>query len=96
MHAVREFEGQLVLLELLENRRILTAGYSAVMHIHTAVEEVVITDLIAEQDRKTGEPEEAPALREEQQHRDRPLHPLASRVHGDLRHHATARTLLAA
>lgn len=47
MHAVREFEGQLVLLELLENRRILTAGYSAVMHIHTAVEEVVITDLIA-------------------------------------------------
>lgn len=60
MHAVREFEGQLVLLELLENRRILTAGYSAVMHIHTAVEEVVITDLIAEQDRKTGEQKKHP------------------------------------
>ena len=60
VHAVREFEGQLVLLELLENRRILTAGYSAVMHIHTAVEEVVITDLIAEQDRKTGEQKKHP------------------------------------
>lgn len=60
IHAVKEFEGQLVLLELLENRRIMTAGYSAVMHIHTAVEEVVITDLIAEQDRKTGEQKKRP------------------------------------
>ena len=60
IHAVKEFEGQLVLLELLENRCILTAGYSAVMHIHTAVEEVVITNLIAEQDRKTGEQKKNP------------------------------------
>ena len=53
IHAVKEFEARLVLLELLENRRIMTAGYGAVLHIHTAVEEVMITDLIAEQDRKT-------------------------------------------
>ena len=46
VHAVKEFEGQINVLDLLENRRILTAGYSAVMHIHSAVEEIVITELI--------------------------------------------------
>ena len=57
---MKEFEAQLVVLELLENRRIITAGYNAVMHIHTAVEEVTITHLIAEQDKKTGEQKRRP------------------------------------
>lgn len=60
VHAVKEFEGQINVLDLLENRRILTAGYSAVMHIHTAVEEVVITELVAEMDRKTGTQKKRP------------------------------------
>ena len=60
IHAVKEFEAQLVVLELLESRRIITAGYTAVMHIHTAVEEVTITHLIAEQDKKTGEQKRRP------------------------------------
>lgn len=60
VHAVKEFEAQLSILELLENRRILTAGYGAVMHIHTAVEEVTVTQLIAEYDRKTGAEKKRP------------------------------------
>lgn len=50
----------MVILDLLESRRIITAGYNAVMHIHTAVEEVTITHLIAEQDKKTGEQKKRP------------------------------------
>lgn len=60
VHAVKEFEGQISVLELLENRRILTAGYSAVMHIHTAVEEVVISELIVEIDRKNATQKKKP------------------------------------
>ena len=60
VHAVKEFEAQLSILELLENRRILTAGYGAVMHIHTAVEEVTVTQLLVEYDRKTGAEKKRP------------------------------------
>lgn len=60
VHAVKEFEGQISVLELLENRRIMTAGYAAVMHIHTAVEEVVITELLMELDRKNNTQKKRP------------------------------------
>jgi hypothetical protein len=40
IHAVRQFEAQLA---ILEHKNIICAGYSAVMHIHTASEEVSLT-----------------------------------------------------
>lgn len=39
---VTEFVAQVKLLELLETKALFTAGYSAVIHIHTAVEECTI------------------------------------------------------
>jgi len=43
-----------VRLMLLEHRSIITAGYSAVMHIHSVVEECTIEMLMGEFDKKTG------------------------------------------
>ena len=40
IHAVRQFEAQLA---ILEHKSIICAGYSAVMHVHTLSEEVVLT-----------------------------------------------------
>ncbi|XP_020270278.1 eukaryotic peptide chain release factor GTP-binding subunit ERF3A isoform X2 [Asparagus officinalis] len=48
---VSEFEAQLQILELLDNA-IFTAGYKAVLHIHSIVEECEIVDLIEEIDVK--------------------------------------------
>jgi hypothetical protein len=39
IHAVRQFEAQLA---ILEHKNIICAGYSAVMHIHTLAEEVTL------------------------------------------------------
>jgi peptide chain release factor subunit 3 len=41
-------------LMILEHRNIITSGYPAVMHMHNVVEEVQITELIAQLDKKTG------------------------------------------
>ncbi|XP_078166572.1 uncharacterized protein LOC144561482 [Carex rostrata] len=49
--AVTEFHAQLQILELLDNA-IFTAGYSAVLHIHSVVEECEIVELIEEIDTK--------------------------------------------
>jgi len=49
--AVSEFNAQLQILELLDNA-IFTAGYKAVLHIHSVVEECEIVDLIEEIDLK--------------------------------------------
>lgn len=38
-----KFEAQLAILELLPHKSIFSAGYNAVLHIHTAVEECTIT-----------------------------------------------------
>mmetsp|Transcript_21612 Transcript_21612/g.30209 ORF Transcript_21612/g.30209 Transcript_21612/m.30209 type:complete len:555 (-) Transcript_21612:140-1804(-) len=48
------FEAQLAILELLPLKPIFSAGYSAVMHIHTAVEECSVVILLAQLDKKTG------------------------------------------
>jgi peptide chain release factor subunit 3 len=40
IHAVRQFEAQLA---ILEHKSIICAGYSAVMHVHTLSEEVVLS-----------------------------------------------------
>lgn len=52
---IKQFEAQVMLLEL-EAHSLFTAGYSAVLHVHTAQEEVTIKRLVAEVDKKTGEP----------------------------------------
>jgi len=52
---VTRFEAQLAILELLPLKPIFTAGYSAVMHIHTAVEECSVIVLLAQLDKKTGQ-----------------------------------------
>ncbi|KAM3392613.1 hypothetical protein ACQJBY_013648 [Aegilops geniculata] len=49
--AFTEFNAQLQILELLDNA-IFTAGYKAVLHIHSVVEECEIVDLIEEIDMK--------------------------------------------
>ncbi|CAL4969483.1 unnamed protein product [Urochloa decumbens] len=49
--AVSEFNAQLQILELLDNA-IFTAGYKAVLHIHSVVEECEIVELIEEIDMK--------------------------------------------
>lgn len=42
------------ILIILEHPSIICAGYSAVLHIHAAVEEMTIAKLLAEVDKKTG------------------------------------------
>ncbi|KAK7320152.1 hypothetical protein RJT34_04886 [Clitoria ternatea] len=53
--AVTEFVAQLVILELLDNA-IFTAGYKAVLHIHSVVEECEIVELLQQIDPKTRKP----------------------------------------
>jgi len=50
-----KFEAQVVILELLSHKSIFTAGYNAVIHIHTAVEECNIVVLLEQLDKKTGQ-----------------------------------------
>ncbi|KAJ8773100.1 hypothetical protein K2173_028277 [Erythroxylum novogranatense] len=53
--AVTEFVAQLQILELLDNA-IFTAGYKAVLHIHSVVEECEILELLQQIDPKTKKP----------------------------------------
>ncbi|XP_055298244.1 eukaryotic peptide chain release factor GTP-binding subunit ERF3A isoform X2 [Sitodiplosis mosellana] len=48
----RKFDAQLV---ILEHKSIICAGYSAVMHIHCAAEEITVAALLCLVDKKTGE-----------------------------------------
>lgn len=43
---VAEFEADVLIVELLDHRPLITAGYSCVFHCHTVMEEVVVTRLI--------------------------------------------------
>eukprot|EP00210_Caulerpa_lentillifera_P008431 g8043.t1 len=52
---VRQFEAQLMVLDLLEHKAIFTAGYKAVLHIHSLVEECEVTKLLAEINLKNKE-----------------------------------------
>ncbi|KAF9075857.1 P-loop containing nucleoside triphosphate hydrolase protein [Rhodocollybia butyracea] len=51
IHAVRQFEAQLA---ILEHKSIICAGYSAVMHVHTLSEEVTLVSLLHYFDKATG------------------------------------------
>jgi len=53
---VLEFDALLSVLELLEHKSIFTAGYKAVLHIHTATEECEVTQLHYQLDPKTKLP----------------------------------------
>ncbi|KAK4704284.1 peptide chain release factor subunit 3, partial [Phenoliferia sp. Uapishka_3] len=57
VHTVQQFEAQLV---ILDHKNIICAGYSAVMHVHTAAEEVSITALLHYYDKKTGKKSRRP------------------------------------
>ena len=48
-----EFEAQLVILEVLSSKPLVTAGYRAVIHIHTAVEDCLLAELLSIVDKKT-------------------------------------------
>ncbi|GKV02504.1 hypothetical protein SLEP1_g14937 [Rubroshorea leprosula] len=52
---VTEFTAQLQILELLDNA-IFTAGYKAVLHVHSVVEECEIVELLQQIDPKTRNP----------------------------------------
>jgi peptide chain release factor subunit 3 len=45
---------QIFILKLLENKNLFTAGYEAVFHTHTAVEEFTVVNLLDKIDPKTG------------------------------------------
>ena len=42
-----EFEAKISVLELPENKSIISKGYKAIIHMHTAVEEIEIKDILA-------------------------------------------------
>jgi peptide chain release factor subunit 3 len=57
IHAVRQFEAQLA---ILEHKNIICPGYSAVMHVHTLAEEVTLTALLHYFDKATGRKSKKP------------------------------------
>ncbi|KAJ3810018.1 eukaryotic polypeptide chain release factor 3 [Lentinula lateritia] len=57
IHAVRQFEAQLA---ILEHKSIICAGYSAVMHVHTLAEEVTLVSLLHYFDKATGRKSKKP------------------------------------
>ncbi|KAI8927710.1 P-loop containing nucleoside triphosphate hydrolase protein [Entophlyctis helioformis] len=57
IHTVSVFEAQLAIMEY---KSIMCAGYSAVMHLHTATQEVTISALLHMIDKKTGRKSKQP------------------------------------
>ncbi|CAA7259733.1 unnamed protein product [Cyclocybe aegerita] len=57
IHAVRQFEAQLA---ILEHKNIICAGYTAVMHVHTLAEEVTLPALLHYFDKATGRKSKKP------------------------------------
>eukprot|EP01018_Ginkgo_biloba_P016728 Gb_00640 [translate_table: standard] len=54
--AVLEFDAQLQILELVDHKAIFTAGYKAILHIHSVVEECEILEILHQIDPKTKKP----------------------------------------
>lgn len=59
VHTVTSFEAQIVILEL---QSLLTAGFSCVMHVHTAIEEISFTALLHKLDKTNRKSKAAPAF----------------------------------
>jgi len=51
-----EFEAQLAIIDLLPNKPIVSAGYDAVIHVHTCTEEIAIEELLSVMNKKTRKP----------------------------------------
>lgn len=54
--AVHAFAAQIALVDTLEHRPLLTAGYKCILHIHTIAQECTIAKLLRPIDPKTGKP----------------------------------------
>jgi len=54
VYGCTEIIGELFVTELLEHRPLLSAGYTAIFHAHTADEECTVTEIVALIDMKTG------------------------------------------
>lgn len=54
--AIYAFAAQIALIDTLEHRPLLTAGYKCVLHIHTVAQECVVAKLLRFIDPKTGKP----------------------------------------
>jgi peptide chain release factor subunit 3 len=52
---VNELEAMLVIQELPKEKPLLTAGFEAIIHIHSIVEDCVITELVSQVDMKTNQ-----------------------------------------
>ncbi|KAG0295040.1 translation termination factor GTPase eRF3 [Linnemannia gamsii] len=57
VHAVSKFEAALGILDL---KNIISSGYTAVLHIHTAIEEITLTGMLHLIDKKTGRKSKRP------------------------------------
>jgi len=57
VHAVTQFQAQLA---ILDSKNIITAGYSAVLHVHTTSEEITLAALLHYYDKKTGKKSKKP------------------------------------
>jgi len=53
---VTEFTAQLVIIELMPSSPLFTAGYEAVLHVHTCFRDITVVDLESEIDKKTRKP----------------------------------------
>lgn len=58
--AIHTFAAQIALVDTLEHRPLLTAGYKCVLHCHTIAQECTITKLLRPIDPKTGKPVRKP------------------------------------
>ncbi|CAI5724972.1 unnamed protein product [Peronospora effusa] len=54
--AIHGFAAQIALVDTLEHRPLLTAGYKCILHIHTIAQECVVAKLLRPIDPKTGKP----------------------------------------
>ncbi|TDH67836.1 hypothetical protein CCR75_007981 [Bremia lactucae] len=54
--AIHAFAAQIALVDTLEHRPLLTAGYQCILHIHTVSQECVVAKLLRPIDPKTGKP----------------------------------------
>ena len=59
IHTVSSFEAQLV---IMEHKSIICGGYTAVMHAHNCVEEITLTDLLFQIEKKTMKKSKHPPM----------------------------------
>jgi peptide chain release factor subunit 3 len=52
---VHSFEAQIAVLDLLEHKPIMTGGYTAILHLHSIVEECEVTKMVWALDPKSRE-----------------------------------------